>query len=78
MNRLEMEWRENLARALRVNMRRNHMTQKDLAREIGVSENTITSYMKCIKAPTITTMIRICIVFDCTPNDLLLSEDDYY
>lgn len=49
---------------------------KDLAHEINVAPATITTYLNGRSEPPFDKLLAICEVFKCTPNDLMLGEEN--
>lgn len=47
------------------------LTQKDLAIEIDCATSTLSNWEKGIISPNAESLLKLCEVFDCTPNQLL-------
>ena len=58
----EMEWLRQFSKRLREEMEGCGMTQKDLAREAGISKSTISQYLTAQRLPSIKSIINICFV----------------
>lgn len=59
-----------LGKRIRLIRKARHMTQARLAEEVDLSTNYI-GYIECNKrTPSLQTLIDICYVLGCTPNDL--------
>lgn len=68
----EEELRFIFARQLRRQLVNVHnITSKELSARSGVSEDTITRYIRMYATPTCENVIRIANALDCTPDDLL-------
>ena len=51
------------------------MTQSEIARKIGVSQQTISHYVKGDKMPALDTFALLCEVLEVNPNDILSEKD---
>lgn len=71
----EKEWRENFARTVRVKLRQRRMKQKELAKEVNVSEAAMTAYMRCRRSPRIDVVTRMADAFECTTDELIRYND---
>ena len=47
------------------------MSQKDLAQRVGVSEATISNWVKGVKSPRVDKVDKLCIIFNCKRSDLV-------
>lgn len=47
------------------------LTQTDIARKIGVSRQAYQHYEQGDREPTFDTLKKLCIIFDCTADELL-------
>lgn len=56
-------------------MKFGKMTQTDLAKATGVGLTTVVSWEKDINRMTVGKLMKVCEIFDVTPNDLLLKEE---
>ena len=65
------EWQLALAKQIRCKVNINNIKQKDLAETIGVSEASMTSYVKCTRKPPVDVLMRIAETFNCTVDDLI-------
>jgi len=48
-----------------------HMSQEDLAREVGLSANTIFKYESGAQSPGSDKLVSLAEALECSPNDLL-------
>lgn len=48
-----------------------HMSQEDLAQEVGLSANTIFKYENGTQSPGSDKLVLLAQALDCSPNDLL-------
>lgn len=67
----EVEWLQNFSENLKEMLKDTNMTQKELAEATGLSESTISSYVRGIKIPTARAIINICYEFCCNTDDLI-------
>ena len=61
-------------------LRRNHMSQKQLAEKINVTETTMCRWCMGSRQPSVYALRRMSLVFKCTMEDLtygLLEEHEY-
>ena len=63
-------------RRLRELLKENDMTQKELARRIGVSQSSITYWVNGVKQPTAENIYAVAKAFE-TTADYLLGLSDY-
>ena len=62
-----LKFSENLKVALAV----NNKTQKELAEQVGTTQQTVSRWLSGINEPDFTTLLEICIFLNETPNSLL-------
>lgn len=67
----DSEVAEVLANNLRRRRKEHLLSQGALAREINYSRTAITRIESRVNMCTVSTLLRICVVLKCTPNDLL-------
>ncbi len=63
--------RESIAKRIRDQREEHRWTQLDLASKSGLSLSAITKYESGAAAPMVDNIIKLSVVFGCTPNDLL-------
>ena len=61
---------KNLARAIR----QSGFTQAELGRRLGVSQQTISHYLKGDKLPALDTFANLCRIIDVNPQDILTDK----
>lgn len=66
-----LKFSENLKTALAV----NNKTQKELATYIGTTQQTVSRWLSGINEPDFSTLLKICIFLNETPNSLLGFDD---
>lgn len=66
-----MEWKDTFSQNLRFWLDRRGLTQAQLAQKIGVSAQTITSYMKGYNTPLLERAEQICNALNITRSELL-------
>lgn len=47
------------------------LTQSEIARQLGVSRQAYQHYEQGDREPTLETLKRLCVIFDCTSDELL-------
>lgn len=57
--------------------RRAHLTQKEAAREIGISVETLGNYERGLKFPDVPKLKRIEKIYGVTYNQLIFLPEDY-
>ena len=62
---------EKLAQTVKERAAKLALSQAEVARRCGVTERAFNHYMSGRSEPNLSTLLRIAIVLDCTPNDLL-------
>ena len=58
---------QNLAAAIR----QSGLTQTELGKKLGVSQQTISHYLKGDKLPALDTFANLCAIIDVNPQDIL-------
>lgn len=66
--------REKFLEELKQNLK--HMTQKQLAEKIGVSQQAIAQYLHQRKLPALDTFANLCIALDFDPADILCLNEE--
>ena len=56
--------------------KKNNISQKDLAKKIGVTQQAISSYEKGIRQPPIDVLIKMSEIFNCTIDELVRGEQN--
>ena len=67
---------KDIQRRLRESIARNGLQQKELARRIGVTAQTVSKYMKKDIFPALDTFAKLCAVLD-VRSDYILGIADY-
>ena len=67
----EQEWCEHFADNLQTLMTEYGYSQRDLADEIGISESTISRYLRAQQIPKGTILLNIAYALDCSVDDLV-------
>lgn len=67
----EQEWLNIFADNLRDIMDEANMSQKQLAKETGITQATISRYLTKNQMPSIKAVVNICYALDCDLYDLL-------
>ena len=74
----ELEWAKTFSNKLKRLLEEWGMTQKDLAKETGLSEPTISRCLRGDYIPSIRTLINIGHALDCVSEDLISFYDKIY
>lgn len=76
---MDQKWYAEFARRLRCRMRHLQMKQKQLCELTGISQPTISKYMKGLQIPRIDDLHKIAKALECTTDELIhFDESDYY
>ena len=67
---------KDIQRRLRESIARNGLQQKELARRVGVTAQTVSKYMKKDIFPALDTFAKLCAVLD-VRSDYILGIADY-
>ena len=67
----EKDWRRIFVLRLGVQLRRNNMTQRELAKRIGVTPSAVSHFLSGERRPDITTIVNMAHAFNCTVADLV-------
>ena len=70
-----MTIRGEIARNIDKLVKESKLPKLEIAEEVGVSVHTIIDYCKGRSIPTIETLKKLCIFFDCTYEDIIGSLD---
>ncbi|MBQ7879377.1 MAG: helix-turn-helix transcriptional regulator [Clostridia bacterium] len=62
---------EQIQKNLAETIKQSGMTQTALAKKLGVSQQTISHYVKGDKMPALDTLANLCVVLDVDANDIL-------
>lgn len=60
---------------LREAIETSHMTQTEIARQLGISQSTVSKYMRLNKYPSIDTFANLCKVLDVSSDEILGLKD---
>lgn len=71
----EVELIDIFAENLRYTMQDVRITQSELARYTGLSEAAISRYLAKKRLPTISALVNMCVVLNCTLDDLIPSYE---
>lgn len=66
----EQEWIDAFTTRLKAAMKKEHISNKDLAELVGVGENTIINYRRGVSLPNLYTAVKIAGVLDIGLDDL--------
>ena len=72
----EQELMQLFAKRIRRRIVALHIDQRELARRAGITEVTISRYIKCQRKPTFDNVVRIAQALECRPGDLIDIDDN--
>lgn len=72
----EFEWLKIFAGNLKSLMEESHMSQRELARQSGLTESQISKYLNCQCMPSVHALVNIAYVFPMASLDDLVCFDD--
>ena len=61
---------QNIASAIK----QSNLTQTELGKKLGVSQQTISHYIKGDKLPALDTFANLCLLLDVNPQDILTEK----
>ena len=61
--------KKNIAEAIK----QSGLTQKEIGLKLGVSQQTVSHYVKGDKLPSLDTFANLCLVLDVDPADILIN-----
>ena len=65
---------EQIRKNLIETIKQSGKTQTEIAKKIGVSQQTISCYVKGDKMPALDTFANLCVVLDVDPADILCTD----
>lgn len=72
----EQEWREEFARRLRkIKHNNKDYDQKELSEVTGISEATISHYLKGTRTPRGENLVKLAKALDCTVDELIMVDE---
>lgn len=60
---------------LREAIETSHLTQTEIAKLLGISQSTVSKYMRLNKYPSIDTFANLCKILDVSADDILCLKD---
>lgn len=51
-------------------------TQAEIGRQLGISQQTVSNYIKGDKLPALDTLANLCVLLDVDPAEILCTEED--
>lgn len=67
----ERELRQEFTKRIKRRLRALNISQRELAKRTGISEITISRYIKCHRKPTYDDVIRMAQALECKPSFLI-------
>lgn len=67
---------EEIRLRLRESIGNSGISQKEIAKAVGISPSTVSDYMKKEKLPSLDTLANLCKVLDVSPAYILCFSDD--
>lgn len=72
----EQEWRKEFARRLlKIKHNNKDYDQKELAEASGISESTISHYMKGTRTPKGDNIVKLAKALECTTDELMMVDE---
>lgn len=68
---MDENFNEAFSKKLRAYMEAFQMSQKDLSKKMGVSEASVSNWVKGVKVPRADKIDRLCVIFKCNRADLI-------
>ena len=53
----------------------SNMTQTEIGKRLGISQQSVSHYVKGDKLPALDTLANLCVLLDVDPADILCTED---
>ena len=66
----ELEWREEFVHMVKRKLVARNMKRRELAKAAGISENTMSRYMRRQRTPSASVVARIADALDCSVDEL--------
>lgn len=71
----ELELMQDIGRNIESVLEESNMSQRDLAREIGIDESTVSRYIRGKAMPTLKNLVNIAHVLVCDIGELAFSDE---
>lgn len=71
----EKELREEFAKRIRRRLRALEIDQRELSRRSGITEVSLSRYLKCHRKPTYDIVVRLAQALECKPGYLIDMDD---
>ena len=65
---------EQIQKRLAEAIKHSGLTQTEIGKQIGVSQQTVSHYIKGDKLPALNTLANLCILLDVDPADILCTK----
>lgn len=62
---------DNIKNKLSEAIKSSEITQTELAKKLGVSQQAISNYVKCDRLPALDTLANLCVILDLDANEIL-------
>ena len=72
---MEKTFVELFPKRLHTYMVKYQITQRDLAQRMGVSEASVSNWIKGVKIPRTDKIDKLCVIFNCSYSDLISEPD---
>ncbi len=66
---------EQIQKKLSEAIKQSGKTQTEIGRSIGISQQTVSHYIKGDKLPALDTLANLCVLLDIDPADILCTKD---
>ena len=70
MNKKIYEYCKNFAKNIKLERLANKMTQKQIATAVGITTQSYQSYEASESLPTVSNLLKLCVLFNCSIDEL--------
>lgn len=67
----QTEWQKKFAKQIRRKLAANNINQRELSERSGISEVTISRYIKCRRIPRVGEILKLAIALNCSVDELI-------
>ena len=65
---------EQIQKKIAETIRQSGMTQTEIGRRLGISQQSVSHYVKGDKLPSLDTLANLCVILDADPAEILCIE----
>ena len=62
---------KDIQKRLREEIKNSHLSQKEIAKKLGINPSTVSKYVRLNKFPAIDTFANLCEILDVSSDDIL-------